>query len=119
MKAIEFKLATKWAKDTSKELPWELCDCLFGCGCPDFAPKCVSLKSVASMLRYQCLCLNGAWDEDEYQNMRAIFVLKGRGQFITVSDVFADAESRELIHELSDRTAEALVAGWSGQLVNV
>ncbi len=101
MTAKEFKVATVMAKETSVSLPWELHEALIGCGCSDFNPVCVSLKAVASLLRYQCMCLNGSWDEEEYQNMRAICV--GVKSKVTVSDYVSDAEARDMIHHIMQR----------------
>lgn len=95
MTAKEFKVATVLAKDTKIPLPWDLIDCLFGCGCSDFSPVSVSLKSVAALLRYQCLCFDGSWDEAEYQNCKAIFVC--RNSKVTVSDYMTDSEMREIV----------------------
>ncbi len=100
MTAKEFKVATEMAKESSVSLPWELHNVLYGCGCSDFKPVCVSLKAVASLLRYQCMCFNGSWDESEYQEMRAICV--GRST-VTVSDYVSDAEAREMIHRIMQR----------------
>lgn len=99
MKALELKLATAMAKDLSIPLPWDLIDPLCGCGCPGFEPVAVSLRSVASFLRYQCLQFNGGWDDAEYQNCRAICLRRG---LIEVSDLNQD-DVREWVRSTMER----------------
>lgn len=63
--------AVRLAKDTEKDLPTiHDSSVFFGFALKDFKPVYVSIEQVASLMRYQGLCLNGvSWDEDALQEV--------------------------------------------------
>lgn len=67
MKKAEFQRAVEIAK--SQEEITEDDSHLYGCALPGFQPVFTSLKALAKLLRWQCLQLNGQWDEQALNEM--------------------------------------------------
>lgn len=46
---------------------------LHGCALPGFKPVYATLEACAKLLRWQCLCLNGQWDSEAFNELCGIF----------------------------------------------
>jgi hypothetical protein len=66
MNALQIKLATAIAQDTTIDLSKENDGVLYGCGLPDFERVAVSIRCVAKLMRWQCQCLDGSWDWKQF-----------------------------------------------------
>jgi hypothetical protein len=58
----QLNMAFAMAKDEAfvsdyKTLAWSL-----GFGLSDYQPTTISVEALATLIRYQCSCLNGSWD---------------------------------------------------------
>jgi hypothetical protein len=70
MTKAQFDAATKMAKEgTYGDVDDTILD---GCGLPDFKPVTVSIDAAARFIAWQCLCLNGQFDQEALNEMREI-----------------------------------------------
>jgi hypothetical protein len=98
MNAKEVKLALAIAQNTAIDLSGYPFDHLDGCGLPEFKPVATDLHSVARLMRWQYLCLDGSWDWKLWDEERWIYRDRIR------LAVFSEAE-------LAKIAAEALAGG--------
>lgn len=93
MTKSEFQRAFDVACDRNVDLSDVSDEHLHGCGLPGFQRVTTTIAPVAKLIRWQCGCLNGSWDHEALQDMRAIarvkFELIGVG-----SDAFEDEGRR-------------------------
>ena len=79
MRKAELSEALKLAQDPNVDLSAE--DDLFnGFGLPDFKPVTCTIRQLAKLVRWQCICLNGAVDGNNLNEIAEI----GRKKFIVV-----------------------------------
>lgn len=77
MTAAELRLALAIAQDYSIDLTAEKGgEALYGFGLPDFPETHVSLRVVASCLRWQCALFNGGWDWKQFNEDRPHYLRK-------------------------------------------
>lgn len=81
----EFSAAVALAQ-TNMELSHHDIDLFDGYGTPGFCPVCCTLPQVARLIRWQCQYLNGGWDMEELNTLRAF----ARTRFTIVG--FGDTE---------------------------
>lgn len=75
MDAKDFKRVFNEANNDG--IDWELeyykIGILTGCGLSDFKPVHVTLRTAAAHVRYQCMQMNGEWNEEAVNDCRDIF----------------------------------------------
>lgn len=76
---------------------------LHGCGLPGFERVTTTIGPVAKLIRWQCQCLNGQWDDEALGEMRAIarnkFELVGPGSDAVIENVRATGDVLSLLQE--------------------
>lgn len=104
MTRTEFNRAFELARDNSLDLSDVDERHLHGCGLPDFQRVMTTIAPVAKLLRWQCLMLNGDWDQEALTEMRRIsrrnFELVGPGSDASAEDAKGTADTLRLITTL-------------------
>jgi hypothetical protein len=72
MTAAEFKNAAEIAKSNA-DLSGIDTEILFGYGLPEFVPVAATVETVAAVIRWDCLMLNGEFDSLALDNLHRIF----------------------------------------------
>jgi hypothetical protein len=72
MTNAEFKNAFEIA-NSNADLSGIDTEILFGYGLPEFAPVAATVETVAAVIRWECLMLNGEFDSLALDNLHRIF----------------------------------------------
>lgn len=65
----ELTMAWHLAKSESFVPDYNNLDWSIGFGLKDYKPRDITVEALASLICYQCLCLNGAWDMDAFNEI--------------------------------------------------
>ena len=95
MRAAQLKLWLKMAMDRRIDLSGVDDSILHGCGLRDFVPVTADIRTVAHLIRYQCLCMDGSWDWREWDECTGPSIHK-----------------RVMLAEIDLAETRKLVAGW-------
>jgi len=70
MNKAQFDTAVKMAKEgTYGDVDDSILD---GCGLPGFKPVTITIEAAARFIAWQCLCLNGQFDQEALNEVREI-----------------------------------------------
>jgi hypothetical protein len=72
MTKAEFNRAFELANDRTVDLSDVDDTHLYGCALPEFQRVTTEIGPVAKMIRWHCLMMNGQWDHETLNEMRAI-----------------------------------------------
>lgn len=68
----QFERCFQLAASPISLLPYAAGDLFDGCGLPEFKKVTASPLAVAELIRWQCQCIKGGWDEEALNEMREI-----------------------------------------------
>ena len=103
MTKAEFERAFAIARNRTIDLS-DVSDAhLYGCALPEFERVATTIGPVAKLIRWQCQCLNGQWDQESLNEMRAIarykFELVGPGSDAVIENVRATGDVLALLQD--------------------